>query len=420
MQTASPEALANVSRYYYIDGLSEKEILSNYGPHLGVKNQTAVSRLLREARLLGVVSFVIDRAAALRGDVNNALSTDLYRNFGLRRARVYDLPATLSDSSLHIALANHAADDPKTPIRISDGDHVGIAGGRAVCSFAQALARSRQEPIKNVTVSPLGGSLWLGRMWKVGEGRELERPLNADYAAILMAMALNSGNSQGIQFSQVSHELHCSSVSMASEVMKAQCPFLPGGSWNWALPPPNQAICGVGVLDAGTGHRLIQFLSKAQGREGGPLFRRLRSAVSLCTGHALPYLGDVANRLFAAVPLPSAEMDLDGLEHAYRKLLPELRTLNEHSVVIQWRHLRSIVAAHNGQVHLIAGGDAKVQVLWTTLLAGYFSEKRRLVSSIYTDSGTARILLAELRKLEEGPGRLKSWYQRMVERIFAP
>ena len=105
--------------------------------------------------------------------------------FGLRRATVLQVASHLSsgnrDDYLHKALANAAG--PKLKERIGSGDHIAVAGGRAVYQTVRAIRRGR--PIqRDITVTPLCGRVW-SHSWDVHKW-----PMDADDAAFFWRQPL--------------------------------------------------------------------------------------------------------------------------------------------------------------------------------------------------------------------------------------
>jgi DNA-binding transcriptional regulator LsrR (DeoR family) len=410
------ELLGNVARWYYLNDLSQAEIGKRLNPP---KDQAAVARILKDAKARGVIKVDIDADFSIGGVDDEHLASLLRDEFDWRDPIVVDVDATIQpderEDNLHIALANHTG--MRARHTIESGDHIGISGGRAGVRLATVIGRNPPSR-RNITVTPLSGRLWNGRLWEIGGlGNQFEQPLNADYSALLLAVGLYAGHAPGIRFSQISQPLFVRHRNEAEMIMKANCAFLPNGGWNWELDPPTKAFLGLGVVDPVSGHRMARHFGDQSDKE--PPLTQLMKAMELAAKAGLPYLGDVANRLFATLPLPAvlAQMDSTRLNNhirTYQNLQVELHAVNERSVVVEWNHLREIRS-----VLAIAGGKLKVNVLWTVAIAGLLNPKQRIISEIATDTATAKEILRAKRDFDHASVEVKDWYTRMTAELFS-
>ena len=410
-RSVNPELLADVARQFYWYERSEKEIGERLDPKIG---QPAVARLLREARKRGVVGFEIDPKFAVIGSEDESLSREVQRRFRLKNAMVIELPDNISKDDLHIALANHAG--MKAIATISEGDHICVAGGRTIVQLARFIGR-KHPPRSNITISPLGGRLWVGS-WQIGGPDKLEYPLDADDSAFFLYMAFL--NEPGTRFSQISRPLFAETPREAKRLIAAHCPALPGGAWNWSLKPPTRAYIGVGALDAQSGHRIAEFLARApvRNQQERPYLARiakdLRHALTEAAKNHLPPFGDIANRQFAAIPVP---VDLPGdptsLGGAYRGALRVVASVNERAVVMGWSHLHAIP-----DVNVIAGSLLKVNQLWTVLMLGLLHPASRLCSELTTDNRAAQALINAHKSFEHASIQIKTWYADTLPLLF--
>jgi len=408
--TANPELLADVARQFYWYERREKEIGDKLDPKIG---QPAVARLLREARKRGVVGFDIDPKFAVIGSEDESLSRELQKRFGLKDALVIELPDDISKDDLHVALANHAG--MKAVATISEGDHICVAGGRTIVQLARFIGR-KHPPRSNITISPLGGRLWVGS-WQIGGPDKLEYPLDADDSAFLYVAFLNE---PGTRFSQISRPLFAETPREAKLLITEHCAALPGGKWNWGLKPATRAYIGVGALDAQSGHRIAEFLARtrAKNQQERPYLARiakdLRHAMSQAMKNHLPPFGDIANRQFAAIPvLADLPDDLEALSRAYRQVLRVLTSVNERAVVMGWEHLHA-----TPDVNVIAGSPLKVNQLWSVLMLGLLHPARRLCSELTTDNRTAQALISAHKSFGNASSGVKGWYAATLPKLF--
>jgi DNA-binding transcriptional regulator LsrR (DeoR family) len=409
---ADPELLADIARKFYWSRKGQKEIGDSLTPK---RKQPEVARLLSEARVKGVVAFDIDAKFALGGKERAQSSVrDLRSRFHLKDALVIDLQGNVSGDILHTALANHAG--RRAVVKIEDGDHICVAGGRTIVQFARYIGRHSPSK-KGIVISPLGGRLWTGS-WQIGGPAHLEYPLDADDSAFFLYLAFL--NEVGTRFSQISLPLFARSRREAKELIRNHCPARPDGTWNWGLKPANRGYVGVGTLDALSGHRIAEFLAEPRSKRRrdvpylGRAAKELRDIMALAARSRLPAFGDIGNRLFAAVPRPSrVAADLRWLSSAYNQVARVLADVNERSITFRWRHLHS-----TPDVNVIAGGPLKADQLWTVLMLGVLHPDRKLCSELTTDGATADALAAFYSEYEQATSDVKSWYARILPRLF--
>jgi DNA-binding transcriptional regulator LsrR (DeoR family) len=413
------ELLVRVSRLRYVDDLTQKEIGDKLAPK---RRQSAVSKLLDQGKPYRLARHEIDADAAITGDRDPVLSYDLCKDFALESAEAVKVAEDLDDDGLHVALANYTAEVVRPKLR-SD-DHLAVAGGRTIARLCSALTHAPVD-VNHVVVTPLGGRLWSGHLWRSpSRGAEyLEQPLNPDDCALILARGLHAGVHTDVTFSQVSHPLFARSEAEAIAIIKENCAFRPRSGWNWGLGAPSHAFVGVGELTTSTHHRLAEWLKRGQKLPFLSPLSQIGKALDSAKRAELPPFGDVANRVFISLPLPSElpqnPTDRTALMETIRRLDNILLEVNRKSVVMDWDHLRDIPS-----VTAIAGGTEtapKTHALWTLLLATSLFEKEakfRLLTSLTTDSGTAQILTQERAQLEKQGEATKSWYRNALTVLF--
>lgn len=407
----SPEVrlkLAEAARFSVLYGMTQQEIARELG-----MSQSAVSRVLQQAREMNVIGEWVDPGSAVQGSENLVLQHRVRDAFGLNDVSAISLPGRGND--LHIALANAAG--VKARDLIKDGDHIAVAGGRAIVRLAQVISR-RPRLSRDVTVSPLSGRLWFGRPWK-DLGRDspdnLSEPLNADYSALLLALGLIAGREKtGIQFSQISQPLFAANKYQAGEIIAANCPFEPDRGWKWGLRPPTKAYVGVGVIEEG--HRVIDYL-RVQAEKAHPSdelakrYQEIQEVVQENQDRNLPAFGSLGNRFFPTLPFPDEleGRDLRTLSGDYLELIRRLELLNDFTVVAGWSHLLEVES-----LNLIAGGLAKRHCVWTVLLASWLYPELKLVSELTIDAETATILLQKKQALDHSPAETRAWFKYVI------
>jgi DNA-binding transcriptional regulator LsrR (DeoR family) len=175
--------LAAIARDRFVGDLTEKELASKYG-----KSQGAISRDLKAAKDMGLVSIRVDVEFAVGGKEDARWSRNLRDSFGLNETSVMESPSREFDLSskaekLHTALANFTGQKMRESLR--SGDHLAVSAGRCVSRMAQFL--DRNPPVKsNIRISPLSGRLWTGA-WQMDGPDNVERPLDADDTAFVLA-----------------------------------------------------------------------------------------------------------------------------------------------------------------------------------------------------------------------------------------
>jgi deoxyribonucleoside regulator len=136
--------LADVATLYYDENLTQSEIAER----LGI-SRSSISRLLKEARDLGVVQIAINRPADNSAQLSNALKT------ALDVAEVYVVPAGMRGYSQVVeALGVVAANILQQKLR--DNSILGISWSTGVYQAVRAL---QNASAMNVTVAQLTGSV---------------------------------------------------------------------------------------------------------------------------------------------------------------------------------------------------------------------------------------------------------------------
>lgn len=322
-----------------------------------------------------------------------------------------------ADDLLHVALANRAGGELISDGGVQEGDHIAVAGGRGVYRTVQRMKR-RPPPRKNIRISPLCGRIW-AHSWKLTGPDRIERPLDADDCAFVLAQAFEKF--EGTVCTQIGMPLYADDQAQAQSIAKEYCAFLPDGQWNWGLKAPRLVIVGCGVIDPAGGHRMAEVnAQRPVFREAAPYLSRaaddLQRLISYADAENLPYPGDVANRLFPALPLPQdlPANGLDSYNEHFEVLNGMIQALNDRSLVMSWGHLRSA-----SFVWCVAGGPLKVSALWTLLLAGQYSGRNdQLITAISTDARTAETLLDARKQLRRMPRPVQDWYREAVGQCF--
>jgi hypothetical protein len=305
---------------------------------------------------------------------------------------------------------------------IQPGDHVVVGGGRAPVKVARFIKRSPPSR-RDVRISPLSGRIWTGP-WQEDGPENLQRAMDADDAARLLAFAFE--HEPGTRFGQVGHPLY-EEEDLVNQTIAEDCVFVPGGRWKttWGLQPPVRALVGVGVLHPQSGHRIAELLNKIASHPEDTVVRHLKwasvqftEAIEFTKKNGLPFFGDVANRLFPALFLPGEVRKtkrLGTLNDLYAKLGQMLDVLNARAVVMDWEHLRGIPS-----VWAVAGGDPKLNVIWTLLICRYVEsdKSRSVVKELSTDVRTAERLQEALRDFEQAPPEVQNWYRDIAPKIF--
>jgi hypothetical protein len=240
--------------------------------------------------------------------------------------------------------------------------------------------------------------------------------------------------------------------------MREHCAFLPDGSWNWDIGKrqTKRAICGIGALHPGSGHRIMRFLQTYLSQFGlkdpndlermiqedalpklivpdseidtsAPYLSRvakgLIGALTFAWQKKLGYFGDVANRLYPCLPLPGDLLPgkLPSRDD-YLALQQKLDVLNDRAIVAKWSHLRDASA------WITAGSAVKLPAIWTLVITRFVEQRRgpgqseydSVMNQLTTDSVTAQHLLEALEKFEMAPTRVQQWYADLAEVLFQP
>ena len=448
------EKLAKVAELYYLHNKTREQICAELSAdrHRDHPYDPAnVNVWLKQAEARHVVAFDIDPSFAIVGERNEILEKDLNKReaFGLEEPIVVDVGKKALDdpkaADLHTALAN------QTGIRLSQVPGTKtrflVAGGRTVVHVVRMIKRCRVL-WANVRVDPLTGRNWTG-YWQV-DGPDLQRPLDADDAAVILASACQSGAS----FSQIGHPLYAETIDQAQSIMREHCAFLPDGQWNWSARNQSfRAICGIGSLHPESGHRIMGFLEtylKDHGVERPENLKRmiedgtlakvnlpqkpdptapylsrvaleLIAAITFANQRGLGYFGDIANRLYPCLPLPQT-LRVNNLPKTqdYKDLVKKLDALNGRAVLMQWSHLR------NSSMWITAGGRLKLGPIWTLAITRYIEQQRSsspdrdesILTQLTTDSVTAQKLLDALDAFKRSPERVQLWYSDLVDILF--
>jgi DNA-binding transcriptional regulator LsrR (DeoR family) len=414
--------LAELARSYYINNRSQGDIAKQYG----VK-QSTVSNWLQRAKERGVIFFDIDSEFAISGSEHRDKSTQLRDTFSLKEAFVVDVGrATSYDrrraDELHTAIANTVG-SVRFRNWIQAGEHVVIGGGRAPIKVARMIMRMSPSQ-RDVRISPLSGRMWNGA-WQEDGHENLQRPLDSDDAARLLGLAYE--REPGTRFSQIGLPLYQDEDSV-KRVIAEECVFKSGGGWNteWGLQPPDRALVGVGVLHLESGHRIPELVSRIQKDPTYKVAKQLqlaaksfKEAMDFALSKGLPHFGDVANRVFPSLFLPAeleqSKMSLKVINKAYDELCVQLGQINSRAVVMGWDHLREIPS-----VWAVAGGDLKINALWTLLIARRCerSRKKSIIKELATDVESSNLLLQALQDYNKLSQDHRDWYDKMVDKIF--
>lgn len=430
------ELLEEVAREFYGSDKSQKEVAKIVSGrlHREIKAWT-ISRWLERARTEGIVTFAFDRNFGITGVESAIEARNMKHAFGLGHCdvvRVVDPGAQtepLSDSILHVGLANFAGERARASFR--PDETVGVGGGRAVHRFATYLARRWPDSL-SLKIFPLSGRIWCGSWLLPPDGHSgagstkglLERPLDADDVATVLASAYEGDQTS---FSQIGFPLYCESALQARGIKAGHCAAAPGGRWNFGLRAPHWAVLGIGIFDSKTGHRIRIFLDRfpptRRGSKDAPYLSRAREdleeALRIAERAELPYFGDLGNRLFPCLPLPDRAFSRSKAarwETALVRIARRLESINRKAIVVDWEHLRQV-----NRVKVIAGGAAKIPALWTLLLAPSVgaprpSDRPSLISDLTIDQETAIQLLAHKRTYNES-GEWQDWYRRVATKI---
>jgi len=209
----TPQTLADVAREYYFRHRTQSVIAKQYGV-----NQSTIAHWIAEAHKRAVVYIDIDPDFALDGHEHADLSRRLREAFNLYECLVVDpVDPTLYDEEegdkLHTVIANVSGEKLREWIR--SGDHIAIGGGRAPMRVARFIRR--KPPARSeIRISPLSGRIWTGS-WQEASAENLQRPLDADDAARMLALAYE--HERGTRFSQIGHPLYAESREIAQRII---------------------------------------------------------------------------------------------------------------------------------------------------------------------------------------------------------
>lgn len=416
-EAVDAEKLAKIARDYYVYNRRQADIAAEYG-----KNQSTIAHWLADALARGIVAIDIDPDFALAGFEHPDLSRRMRDAFDLYECLVVDPgDATLYEDQksdkLHTVVANTSGMKLKEWIR--SGDHIAIGGGRAPMRVARFIRRT-PPPRREIRITPLSGRIWIGS-WQEDGPDNLQRPLDADDAARLLAVAYE--HEPGTRFSQIGHPLYAASARAAARIIKEECMFQPGGTWRTdrGIQPPIRALVGLGALHPASGHRISELLNDASGtRDVAHLAwaaERYKEAVKFTRANRLQYFGDVANRLFPALPLP-AELQKSPLPspRVYESLRKLLDELNSRAIVMEWEHLRQTPS-----VWAIAAGRVKLHVLWTLLICKQHEREKSksLIKELSVDLESAKSLIKAVADYGSAPAAIQDWYAAICPTVFS-
>src|SRR6185436_16026085 len=446
-----------VSRLYFIENKPQTEIGSDqkvratFAAAKGRRDrdsdkplsQATINRLLTEARQLGVTAVSVDVSFAVDLVPNVEVAKDLRNRFRLQSCSVLEtaskrqhpsqrdnsagdpVAASDNDDRLILGLANSTARDVVSAL--APGDHVTCGGGRTIWWLARAIRRAPEanRSKKNLIFTPLSGRLWM-EDWRTGDADIMERALDADDAVHVLADAFEH---EPARFSQINQPLYQEDQAKAVEICQTHCALGVDGTWNWECPNASWAFVGVGWLGS-PNHRLWIFLNRFEAHERSAVESYLRVAgddllriKQACAQADLPLPGDIANRLFACLPMPDRVRahNREELFDALASIADDVEALNARAIVASWKHLR-----RTRRVTAIAGGRSKLAPLFTMLLSAFFDEQRSpsigrgdaspIITELSTDVATARALLAAIHELQQDEA-LAVWYQRCAQRI---
>ncbi len=418
--------LANLARWFYIEGCSQREIVSEKLPRQReleggetrdlITDASSITRLLKEARDLGVVSFDVDESFARVGREDPGLSRTFRDTFDLSNAIVIDVDVRgdgdhLLDDYLHTVLANAAGQSLIGSIR--SGQRIAVSGGRAVYQAARKI--SRHPPArKGVSIVPLSGRMW-AHEWTNKTGATITRPCDPDDVAFVLWLSFEQ--EPGTSFDQIALPLFAESSTAAKSLME-QTSFRPNGEW--ATAPPDLGIVGVGAISPDSGHRLADLY---RGNLPANLKRYLDKIGTVVmevvdgAGKNELYCGDVGNRIFPCLPYPQ-ELNPEKHGKALAEVAVKIAAINDRMVVVNWSHLCQIKS-----LLAISGGGFKRHQLFTILLANILAPEGQkpcpIVTDIVLDSDTALDLLGKVRMLQSPEYRnVRTWYSAALDTVF--
>ncbi|HZP48117.1 MAG TPA: hypothetical protein VFB07_06275 [Vicinamibacterales bacterium] len=409
------EELGDIAEWYWIEGLSQSEIAAKLGGAKPV-NASTIARRLKEAKELGLVAVTVDKSFAVSGERDEEKGKRIRDEFGLDdclvvTVRLFKADGRSEDEYLHQALANAAG--RKFRPGLQTGSHICVSAGRAPYQAAKVIVQPPPS-VKNIRITPLCGRVWT-HSWEAKGKSPITRPLDADDVVIVLASGL--AGEPGTVFSQAMYPLFARNESEAAGNMDDHCQFLSNGRWR-ENRIPNRAIVGIGAVALEGGHRFADLIRGELKSEIAPQVRHaadlLKMAYEHVRTHNLPAFGDVGNRLFPVLPLPTElPNDLDALSAQLDELSQKLEQINRRMLIANWQHLRTVP-----RVLAIAGGELKQRAIFTLALAGYVDPTRRVITELCTDGAVADSLTAAFRSYNTSRAEIRQWYERRVSRLF--
>ncbi len=381
--------MVEICRLYYIEEKTQTAIAKKRKISL-----SKVSRLLKQARELGVVRFHIEEESSLPWQRLDDLEGELLAHFQLERAIVIDFPYKndglgLQDDRLHQALGSACADFLRGWLR--SGDHIGVGGGRGPYYTAKYLRDTAEHPLQrrltDIKVTSLTGSMsttpWTSAIPVV----------DADENAVALASA----------FQEASHRRLNAPVAPPGDNLDAywgesgSAQVLSLANWKRDKDEfvPNVGLVGVGAL-AGE-HRFCKKTKRPLYALDAlnPELNTLLELIQPFVDRGYYPVGDVCNRLFfveSQTKVP--EMDED-VEKAIKDCVSNL---NKRILSVNKEQLRMIRA--RGRLIAVAGGQFKFDAISSLLtrrdglpLAVNTLGKEISVNILCTDVTTAERLL---------------------------
>lgn len=417
--------LVEVAHKYYIGKRQGQALAAEYRV-----SQATISSWLREAEDRNLIRYDIDPSFLPSGKQDLQASKELEDYAGLTECWVYGvddadlkLPSLASGQpsiasevtakNKNFALLESVTSTVAEHIvrMIKPGAVVGTAGGRAVNRLCRHLDRWSNGSVNNTHVTSLTGRIWNKQHTITGDPT-FDRPLEGDDNALELSMRLAHG--MGSSLIQFGLRLYCDDPSKRDALIRSNCPVLKE-LVDGERPEKDLtlALLGVGSFED---HRLQKY-SEGLGVEAAELLLGkaaadyLSKADDIVRDYGLKAQGDVANRLFSAFPFPDDKI-LKGQKkflEGMKSLAEELENLNNLAIAPEFFQLRR---AHRSV--LVATGKSKWEVVWTIALVGYLFPGRGLVTSLVTDSGTAKKLNAAFKALKDNPA-MESFYKEAFE-----
>ena len=158
--------LYEISRLYYIDKISQKELSSIYKVSI-----STISRVLKEAETLGIVIIKVNDILGKK----DKLESDLERRFGLKKVLVSQI--SFNDEDLIKSIIGKSAASYIGEI-IQNDSTVGIAWGNSLYEMVNYL---NPRPLDNMKVVDLIGSM--GKVFSNANASELTRKFAQNFSA---------------------------------------------------------------------------------------------------------------------------------------------------------------------------------------------------------------------------------------------